>query len=162
VALVVTACGAAASPNPEPSPSASPSLEPSPIASPSPSASPSTSASASPSPPGSVSPEPSPSPSPAPSVAPPSAAASSSPLDPASEAAIMANLESQIGVDVSSAVVASVREATWPNGAMGCPKPNESYIEAIVNGFRVVVSFDGALYDYRVSDAGAVRFCGLA
>jgi hypothetical protein len=45
---------------------------------------------------------------------------------------------------------------------MGCPKAGELYIEAIVDGYRVVVSFDGALYDYRVSDAGALRFCGLA
>jgi hypothetical protein len=74
----------------------------------------------------------------------------------------MADLESRIGVDVSSAVVASVQEATWPNGAMGCPKAGEFYLEVITNGNRVVVSFDGSLYDYRVSDAGAVRFCGLA
>ncbi len=77
-------------------------------------------------------------------------------------AAISAELQARIGVDVSSAVVVSAEKATWPDGAMGCPKPGEVYIQSIVNGYQVIVSLDGTKYDLRVSDTGAVRFCGLA
>jgi hypothetical protein len=76
--------------------------------------------------------------------------------------AILADLEARIGVDVSSAVVVSAEEATWPDGAMGCPKPGEVYTQAIVDGYRVIVSFDSLEYDYRVSDTGAVRFCSVS
>ena len=75
--------------------------------------------------------------------------------------AIRADLEARIGVDVSSMVVVSVETATWPDGSMGCPKPDEMYTQAIVDGYQVIVAYDGTEYDYRVSDTGIVRFCGL-
>ena len=56
----------------------------------------------------------------------------------------------------------STEKATWPDGSMGCPKPGEVYIQVIVPGYRVIMSLDGNRYDYRVSDTGIVRFCGLA
>jgi hypothetical protein len=76
--------------------------------------------------------------------------------------AILADLETRIGVDVSSATIVSVEDATWPDGAMGCPKPGEMYIQAIVEGQVVIVAFDGNQYDFRVSDQGVIRFCGEA
>ena len=76
--------------------------------------------------------------------------------------AIRADLEARIGVDVSSMVVGPYEKATWPDGSMGCPKPGEMYTQAIVEGYEVIVAYDGAEYDYRVSDSGIVRFCGLA
>jgi hypothetical protein len=82
-------------------------------------------------------------------------------LPPELADAIMVDLEARIGVDVSSATVVSAERATWPNGAMGCPKPGEVYIQVIVEGYQVMVEFDGAVYDYRVSDSGAVRLCSV-
>jgi hypothetical protein len=76
--------------------------------------------------------------------------------------AILADLETRIGVDVSSASIVSVEDATWPDGAMGCPKPDEMYTQAIVEGQVVIVAFDGNQYDFRVSDQGVIRFCGVA
>jgi hypothetical protein len=137
LALVVAACAGGASVTPSPSGGTSPSP----------------SGGTSPSPTGGGSPS---------ASAPAGSPGGSDALLSEARDAILADLEARIGVDVSTAEIVSVEPATWPDGAMGCPRPGEVYIQVITSGYRVVVSFDGTLYDYRVSDAGAVRFCGLA
>lgn len=144
--IVLAACGGAStapSTSPSPSPSHSPAASPAP---------PTTSPAASPAPPAT-----SPAASPAASPAPIDGEVPAALID-----AIRADLEARIGVDVSSSVVVSTEKATWPDGSMGCPKPGEVYIQVIVPGYRVIMSLDGNRYDYRVSDTGIVRFCGLA
>lgn len=93
---------------------------------------------------------------------PPDSPAASLVLAPDAEAAIRADLETRVGVDASTASVVSIEPQTWPDGSMGCPQPGEMYTQAIVEGYRVVVSFTGAQYDYRISSNGVVRFCGAS
>lgn len=50
---------------------------------------------------------------------------------------------------------------TWPNGALGCPKPGEMYTQAEVPGYRVVLQSAGQEYDYRAARAGYFRRCDL-
>lgn len=97
-----------------------------------------------------------------PSAAGPSAAGPSASLAlaPEVEAAIRSDLETRVGVDASATGVVSIERQTWPDGAMGCPQPDEFYTQAIVEGYRVVISLTGGQYDYRVSDGGQIRFCG--
>jgi hypothetical protein len=92
-----------------------------------------------------------------PSAAGPSASLA---LAPEVEAAIRSDLETRVGVDASATGVVSIERQTWPDGAMGCPQPDEFYTQAIVEGYRVVISLTGGQYDYRVSDGGQIRFCG--
>lgn len=48
---------------------------------------------------------------------------------------------------------------TWPDGALGCPKPGEMYTHAEVPGYRVVLESAGQEYDYRAARAGYFRRC---
>lgn len=50
---------------------------------------------------------------------------------------------------------------TWPNGALGCPKPGEMYTQAEVPGYRVVLESAGQEYDYRAARAGYFRRCDV-
>lgn len=53
----------------------------------------------------------------------------------------------------------SAEAVTWPNGALGCPKPGRSYTQALVEGMRVVVTVDGTTYDYRFGRSDSPILC---
>lgn len=51
--------------------------------------------------------------------------------------------------DRAAIQVLSFEEVTWPDGSLGCPKPGEFYTQALVDGFRVVLSYDSRVYLYH-------------
>ena len=63
------------------------------------------------------------------------------------------------GVDPSAVTVVSAESVTWPDGALGCPKPGSMYTQALTPGYRVVVEAGGVRYDYRSTQRGDVRWC---
>lgn len=79
-------------------------------------------------------------------------------VPPAKWQAILADLESR-GVPTDDVTVVSVEAVTWNNGALGCPKPGQTYTQALVNGMKVVVSADGKTYDYRFGNGDTAKLC---
>lgn len=71
--------------------------------------------------------------------------------------AILADLAHR-GVEGEPEVV-SAQAVSWPNGALGCPKPGMSYTQAVVDGAQVVVSVEGTTYDYRFGRSDAPVLC---
>lgn len=75
-------------------------------------------------------------------------------------AAILADLE-RLGVPTNGLEVVSARAVTWPNGALGCPKPGTMYTQALIDGYQVVVKAGGTTYDYRFGSTPVPRLCRL-
>ncbi len=73
-------------------------------------------------------------------------------------AAILGDLGSR-GAPTDMVQLVSARSVTWPNGALGCPKPGSSYTQALVEGMQVVVSVEGKQYDYRFGTGDQPRLC---
>ena len=71
--------------------------------------------------------------------------------------AIVADLAAS-GVE-GDPVLVSAEAVTWPNGALGCPKPGMSYTQALVDGMKVVVEVEGTTYDYRFGRGDAPVLC---
>lgn len=63
------------------------------------------------------------------------------------------------GVPESSLVVVSVHNVQWNNGAMGCPQPDMSYTQAIVEGYRIVIEYDGTRYSLHGRTGGEPFVC---
>ena len=38
---------------------------------------------------------------------------------------------------------------TWPDGGLGCPQPGMAYIQIMVEGYRIQLSYDGQVYDFH-------------
>ena len=53
----------------------------------------------------------------------------------------------------------SARAVTWNDGALGCPEPGVSYLQALIDGLQVVVTVDGTTYDYRFGTTDTPRLC---
>lgn len=73
--------------------------------------------------------------------------------------AIMRDLEGRLGTDRSGFEVLQAEAVQWNDGALGCPKPDEAYTQAITDGYIVVIRFDGRTYDYRATERGYFRLC---
>jgi len=72
--------------------------------------------------------------------------------------AILRDLEAR-GV-AEDPVLVSATAVTWMNGALGCPQPGRSYVQALVEGMRAIVEVDGDTYDYRFGRGDVPHLCG--
>lgn len=73
-------------------------------------------------------------------------------------AAIISDLTTR-GVPTDSVALVSARSVTWNDGALGCPKPGQSYTQAQVPGMQVVVKVGTLSYDYRFGRSDNPQLC---
>ena len=71
-------------------------------------------------------------------------------------------LAESLGVDPSSIDVVVVEELQWNNGALGCPKPDMAYTQALVPGYRIVLEHGGARHPFHGRDGGEPFPCPSA
>src|SRR5699024_1891292 len=82
---------------------------------------------------------------PEPSVTQPSPSAS---LDPEVAEAV-ADLAEREDIAENDITISEREHVTWPNGALGCPQPGDSYTQALVEGERLVLQAHGQEFDYH-------------
>lgn len=73
--------------------------------------------------------------------------------------AILDDLTKRAGADPNAAQQQRTEALVWPDGSLGCPKPGEVYTQAPVNGYRVVLEYNGKRYDYRATQRGYFFLC---
>ena len=72
--------------------------------------------------------------------------------------AVVADAAKFLEVAESSVVLTRAEQVTWPDGALGCPRPGMSYSQALVPGFRVVArSVERQVVYHTDSRASVVR-----
>lgn len=69
----------------------------------------------------------------------------------------MNDLAARFGFGADNISLVSAEEVTWRDGSLGCPLPDMSYTQALVNGRRIVLEAGGAQYNYH-SGAGREPF----
>jgi hypothetical protein len=72
---------------------------------------------------------------------------------------ILDDISRESGVARSDLVVERAEQVTWNDGALGCPQPNVEYLQAIVQGFWVVVHAGQQEFDYRIDDRSRYVRC---
>ena len=60
---------------------------------------------------------------------------------------------------VSEVMILEAREVTWSSGAIGCPKPDLYYTQALVEGFLVVLSTQEGRAYYHASGGRPAFLC---
>lgn len=73
--------------------------------------------------------------------------------------AIKTGLAASQGVAMDDIRVARAESVVWPDGSLGCPKPDEMYPQAPVKGYWVVLEVVGKQFDFRASASGNFIFC---
>ena len=65
-------------------------------------------------------------------------------------------LAEELNVPISTIVVDSVRAVEWRDSSIGCPQPDEAYMQVITPGNKITLRHDGKLY--FVHEAGGRAF----
>ena len=72
---------------------------------------------------------------------------------------VIADAASGAGVDLAAVEVISAEAVTWPDGALGCPLPDQMYTQALVPGYRVVLDVDGEEMSFHAAEDGEFAYC---
>lgn len=76
-------------------------------------------------------------------------------LTPAQRAAIQA-LSEQHNIATDQIKLVSTEAETWPDGCLGVALPGMMCTQALVDGFRILLSAGGQVYEYRTNQDGSL------
>jgi hypothetical protein len=63
-------------------------------------------------------------------------------------------LAEQLGVPEDEIAITGAAAVTWNDGSIGCPQPDMSYTQALIDGARVTLLHDDTTYSYHQSGDG--------
>jgi len=72
---------------------------------------------------------------------------------------ILSDAAERSGVPKADLVPVRAEQALWNDGSLGCPRPGESYTQALVNGYWVILRAGDQILDYRAAETGYFVFC---
>jgi len=72
---------------------------------------------------------------------------------------IIEHLIKQENLNREAITIVRAESAIWPDGALGCPIPDEMYTQAQVEGYWIVLKSANKEYDYRASAKGYFKRC---
>ena len=73
--------------------------------------------------------------------------------------AVRADAARVTGREVGELVVESAEPVTWSDGSLGCPRPDMSYTQALVPGYRIRIRSGERVLDYHASQRGQFVLC---
>jgi len=71
----------------------------------------------------------------------------------------LAHAAETTGLSADELEVVSAEDVVWPDGSMGCPRPDVVYTQAPVPGYRVQIRAQQSLLNYHADSKGYVIFC---
>jgi hypothetical protein len=69
------------------------------------------------------------------------------------------DLASRFKLEAASIETVLAESITWPNSALGCPKPGKVYAQGRVPGFRIKLNSAGKEYVYHTDREGTMVLC---
>jgi len=73
--------------------------------------------------------------------------------------AVVADAARRFNVAENLVVVSSAERLTWNDGALGCPMPGMSYMQALVPGYRIVARTAEGAFIYHTDANGNLAVC---
>ena len=72
---------------------------------------------------------------------------------------VRADLATRMDAQAEELEIIGAEAVVWPDGSLGCPKPDQTYTQALVPGYRIVLRYVDKQYDYRASETGYFFLC---
>lgn len=69
------------------------------------------------------------------------------------------DLAKRLDVSPESVVLSSARQVTWRSGALGCPKPDMNYTDALVPGAVIYLQAGNGIHAYHAKIGGEPFYC---
>lgn len=86
------------------------------------------------------------------------AAAQNPPFPPPVQQAVN-DMQTQLGIQLTDENLNwRYEQKNFPNSALGCPQPDQSYSQSLTPGYQVLLTYQGVTWDYRLSLDGLIIF----
>src|SRR5690625_133291 len=86
--------------------------------------------------------------------------ATEEPSEPATNvSSAVENLAERLDIPADDIQVGPLEPVTWSDGSLGCPRPGQSYPQALTDGYRVVLTAGGQEYAYHAGADGELFYC---
>ena len=72
---------------------------------------------------------------------------------------ILSDAAERSGVPKDDLVPVRAEQALWNDGSLGCPRPGDSYTQALVPGYWVILRAGEQILDYHAAETGYFVFC---
>lgn len=72
---------------------------------------------------------------------------------------VVADAADRSGADTAALEVIRSEAVVWSDGSLGCPQPDTTYTQALVEGFHIVVMTPDGELDYRTSGSDVFVLC---
>ncbi len=59
------------------------------------------------------------------------------------------DLAARLDVEAAAIEIVTAELVVWPDSSLGCPQPDMAYLQVLSDGYRVLLSHDGAIYSYH-------------
>lgn len=69
------------------------------------------------------------------------------------------DLAERLGVEPGAIHLTGAHQVNWRSGALGCPKPDMSYTQALVTGALIVFHVGDAVHEYHAKHGGQPFYC---
>lgn len=69
------------------------------------------------------------------------------------------DLANQLNINIEAISLTDSVQITWPNSALGCPRPGEVYAQGLVPGYRIRLKANQIEYIYHTDLNGSFILC---
>lgn len=63
----------------------------------------------------------------------------------------LADLKSRLGEELNTVRALRAEEVIWRNSGLGCPEPDGLYLQVLTPGIKLLLSYQGREFDYRIT-----------
>lgn len=68
-------------------------------------------------------------------------------------------LAQKLGISETLIILSQIEETEWNDASLGCPQKNMFYQQVITPGYRILLQYDTAIYEYHANKLGTIVFC---
>ncbi len=73
-----------------------------------------------------------------------------------------ADLAERLSVPVDDIRLVSYEELVWPDSSLGCPQPGMEYLQVLFDGARIILDYEGTMYNYHSGGERGLFLCEQA
>ncbi len=70
-----------------------------------------------------------------------------------------ADLARRKGIDKDKIAVVAIDSVDWPDTSLGYPEPGMMYAQIITPGYKILLSYEGKIYEFHSGKEDRVIFC---
>jgi hypothetical protein len=69
------------------------------------------------------------------------------------------DLAARLNIPVDQIELLSFEDVVWPDGSLGCPQPGMAYTQVMVEGYRILLQYNGQVYAYHGGGSNPPFLC---